>query len=46
MKKNMLSKVLTLAAGLAFIFATTSASSCGPWPFYQPTAPKSLVKAD
>ncbi len=42
MKKNLVLKVMTLAAGmLTFLATTTTASACW-WGIYQPEEPKSL----
>jgi len=42
--RKVLPLILTLAAGIAVLLATTTAYACPPWVTYQPKAPKSLIK--
>lgn len=38
--------LLSLIAGFSVLFATTVSRACWPFDWYQPKAPKSLIKED
>jgi cyclic lactone autoinducer peptide len=46
LKAKALRLMVALVSALAILMATASASACIPFYFYQPKAPKSLIKID
>lgn len=44
MMRKVLPLILSLTAGLAVLLAATAAHASPPFFFYQPKAPKSLIK--
>lgn len=42
--RKMIPLFLSLVASFLVLFATTVTHACWPWQWYQPKAPKSLIK--
>lgn len=46
MKNRIITTILTVVSAVALFFSLFSSAACYPFAYYQPKAPKSLLKED